>query len=93
MYRCTRCRSVVPASQSAHHVVTEIRRKEYAPSVDDSRRAKRKKKKRGGGEARPSQGWEAVRSDVVCSRCLPEAEAHFAAQLASLGVEPPAALS
>jgi len=84
VYRCTRCGEVVPPHHSAHRVVAEVRRRTYAPRVAPS--SKRKARRGKPVEVRTSDGWEAVRTDLVCGRCLPEAEAQLAERLAAIGV-------
>lgn len=82
MFRCQQCGRSVPAGQSSHEVVLEVRQKSYAPFTPPPSKKRGKKKSRSGAMG---HGWETARSAKVCSTCAPELEQKLAGRIASLG--------
>ena len=72
MYRCQMCNKVTPAEQSAHLVVTKIRKRSYTirRRVRGQRRGQFTWQNQPGGD-----GWECVQELRLCSECAQKAEA------------------
>ena len=82
LYRCDMCKTIVPQKTTSHEVPAEVRIREYAPRPKPTK-GKNKKRVR---DDEGGRGWEIARSEVVCAKCLPVAQARLAAQLAEIGV-------
>ena len=85
MYRCAKCDRVTTVRSSAHSVVSEIRIKEYPHRSNAIPVAGGKRRKRAKRDDRGGRGWEVQKEILVCTDCLPEAQAEFHSMIEGLG--------
>lgn len=84
MYQCAKCSRITTARSSAHYVVADIRPREYSHRANAIPVAGGKRRKRAMRDDRGGRGWEIKSEIMVCTDCLPGAEAEFKAKVEAL---------
>lgn len=89
MYHCAKCSRVTTARSSAHAVVSAIRPREYSHRSNAIPVAGGKRRKRAMRDDRGGRGWEIKSEILVCTDCLPEAQAEFKALVETIQAPAP----